>query len=55
LLPPALDFGPWTIKQNQFAIQPPLEILKNISNIILGTMGETVGLPEPTKFPFLKE
>src|SRR6266498_369018 len=22
-------FGPWTIKQNQFAVQPPLDILKN--------------------------
>jgi ectoine hydroxylase-related dioxygenase (phytanoyl-CoA dioxygenase family) len=23
-------FGPWTVKHNQFAVQPPLEILKNI-------------------------
>lgn len=23
------NFGPWTVKQNQFAVQPPLEILKN--------------------------
>ncbi|QJD97995.1 phytanoyl-CoA dioxygenase family protein [Mucilaginibacter robiniae] len=23
------DFGPWTIKQNQFAVQPPLAILKD--------------------------
>jgi ectoine hydroxylase-related dioxygenase (phytanoyl-CoA dioxygenase family) len=23
-------FGPWTVKQNQFAVQPPLEILQNI-------------------------
>ncbi len=23
------DFGPWTIKQNQFAVQPPLKILKD--------------------------
>lgn len=22
-------FGPWTVKQNQFAVQPPLEILQN--------------------------
>jgi ectoine hydroxylase-related dioxygenase (phytanoyl-CoA dioxygenase family) len=22
-------YGPWTVKQNQFAVQPPLEILKN--------------------------
>jgi ectoine hydroxylase-related dioxygenase (phytanoyl-CoA dioxygenase family) len=22
-------FGPWTIKQNQYAVQPPIEILKN--------------------------
>lgn len=26
-------FGPWTVKQNQFAVQPPLEILKNIFTI----------------------
>lgn len=23
------NFGPWTVKQNQFAVQPPLEILKS--------------------------
>lgn len=23
-------FGPWTVKQNQFAVQPPLDILENI-------------------------
>ena len=23
-------FGPWTIKQNQFAVQPPIDILENI-------------------------
>lgn len=22
-------FGPWTVKQNQFAVQPPLEVLQN--------------------------
>jgi len=27
------DFGPWTIKQNQFAVQPPLDILENIVTI----------------------
>lgn len=26
-------YGPWTVKQNQFAVQPPLEILKNIFTI----------------------
>lgn len=26
-------FGPWTTKQNQFAVQPPLEILENIYTI----------------------
>ncbi|MES2617942.1 MAG: phytanoyl-CoA dioxygenase family protein [Bacteroidota bacterium] len=26
-------FGPWTVKQNQFAVQPPLDILKNIYTI----------------------
>ena len=26
-------FGPWTVKQNQFAVKPPLEILKNIFTI----------------------
>jgi len=23
------NFGPWTVKQNQFAVQPPLDILQN--------------------------
>lgn len=27
------DFGPWTTKQNQFAVQPPLHILENIFTI----------------------
>lgn len=27
------DFGPWTTKQNQFAVQPPLNILENIFTI----------------------
>ena len=26
-------FGPWTTKQNQFAVQPPIEYLKNIFTI----------------------
>jgi ectoine hydroxylase-related dioxygenase (phytanoyl-CoA dioxygenase family) len=26
-------FGPWTTKQNQFAVQPPLDILENIYTI----------------------
>ncbi|SHF14334.1 phytanoyl-CoA dioxygenase family protein [Chryseobacterium takakiae] len=26
-------FGPWTTKQNQFAVQPPIEILENIFTI----------------------
>jgi ectoine hydroxylase-related dioxygenase (phytanoyl-CoA dioxygenase family) len=26
-------FGPWTTKQNQFAVQPPLEILENLYTI----------------------
>lgn len=26
-------FGPWTVKQNQFAVQPPLAILQNICTI----------------------
>ncbi|MCU0355540.1 MAG: phytanoyl-CoA dioxygenase family protein [Cytophagales bacterium] len=26
-------FGPWTVKQNQFAVQPPLEILQNIFTV----------------------
>ena len=27
------NFGPWTVKQNQFAVQPPLQILENIYTI----------------------
>lgn len=27
------DFGPWTAKKNQFAVQPPLNILENIFTI----------------------
>ena len=27
------DFGPWTTKKNQFAVQPPLNILENIYTI----------------------
>ncbi|UKB82953.1 phytanoyl-CoA dioxygenase family protein [Chryseobacterium sp. MEBOG06] len=27
------NFGPWTTKQNQFAVQPPLKILENIYTI----------------------
>ncbi|MDF2455576.1 MAG: phytanoyl-CoA dioxygenase [Cytophagaceae bacterium] len=27
------DFGPWTVKQNQFAVQPPLNILENIFTV----------------------
>ncbi|THF53126.1 phytanoyl-CoA dioxygenase family protein [Flavobacterium supellecticarium] len=27
------DFGPWTVKQNQFAVQPPLSILENIFTV----------------------
>lgn len=27
------NFGPWTTKQNQFAVQPPLDILENIYTI----------------------
>ena len=27
------EFGPWTVKQNQFAVQPPLSILENIFTI----------------------
>ncbi len=27
------DFGPWTTKLNQFAVQPPLEVLENIYTI----------------------
>lgn len=28
-------FGPWTVKQQQFAVQPPLEILENIFTLRL--------------------
>lgn len=27
------SFGPWTTKQNQFAVQPPLDILENVYTI----------------------
>jgi hypothetical protein len=27
------NYGPWTVKQNQFAVQPPVEILENITTI----------------------
>lgn len=27
------NFGPWTTKQNQFAVQPPLNVLENIYTI----------------------
>lgn len=27
------NFGPWTTKQNQFAVQPPLDILENVFTI----------------------
>src|SRR5687767_11858095 len=27
---PVENFGPWTVKQNQFAVQPPLKVLQNI-------------------------
>lgn len=27
------NFGPWTTKQNQFAVQPPIDILENIFTI----------------------
>jgi ectoine hydroxylase-related dioxygenase (phytanoyl-CoA dioxygenase family) len=27
------NFGPWTVKQNQFGVQPPLEVLKSIITI----------------------
>ncbi len=27
------NFGPWTTKQDQFAVQPPLEVLENITTI----------------------
>ena len=30
---PLENFGPWTTKQNQFAVQPPLEILENIFTV----------------------
>ncbi|KMQ67942.1 phytanoyl-CoA dioxygenase [Chryseobacterium sp. FH2] len=28
-----INFGPWTTKQNQFAVQPPLDILENVYTI----------------------
>jgi ectoine hydroxylase-related dioxygenase (phytanoyl-CoA dioxygenase family) len=27
------NFGPWTVKQNQFAVQPPTDFLENITTI----------------------
>ncbi len=27
------NYGPWTVKQNQFAVQPPIEILNNMFTI----------------------
>jgi hypothetical protein len=27
------NYGPWTVKQNQFAVQPPIDILENIFTI----------------------
>ena len=27
------NYGPWTVKQNQFAVQPPIEVLQNIFTI----------------------
>ncbi|MFL9836120.1 phytanoyl-CoA dioxygenase family protein [Flavobacterium sp. ST-75] len=27
------NYGPWTVKQNQFAVQPPVEVLENIFTI----------------------
>jgi ectoine hydroxylase-related dioxygenase (phytanoyl-CoA dioxygenase family) len=27
------NFGPWTVKQNQYAVRPPIEILENIFTI----------------------
>lgn len=27
------NYGPWTVKQNQFAVQPPLDILNNVFTI----------------------
>ncbi len=27
------NFGPWTVKQNQFAVHPPIDVLKNIYTI----------------------
>jgi ectoine hydroxylase-related dioxygenase (phytanoyl-CoA dioxygenase family) len=26
-------FGPWTVKQNQFAVQPPIDVLENIFTV----------------------
>lgn len=28
-----VNFGPWTTKQNQFAVQPPIDMLENITTI----------------------
>ncbi len=28
-----INYGPWTVKQNQFAVQPPVDILQNIYTI----------------------
>lgn len=30
---PIDGYGPWTVKQNQFAVQPPIDILENITTI----------------------
>ncbi|MBY0425616.1 MAG: phytanoyl-CoA dioxygenase family protein, partial [Cytophagales bacterium] len=27
------NFGPWTVKQNQYAVQPPIDILENIFTV----------------------
>ncbi|NML38563.1 phytanoyl-CoA dioxygenase family protein [Chitinophaga sp. G-6-1-13] len=32
---PVEGFGPWTVKQNQYAVQPPLSLLENIYTIRL--------------------
>lgn len=55
-------YGPWTIKQNQFAVQPPLHVLENIYtirihlddtdenngalNVIPGSHGKSIYRPE---------
>ena len=28
-----VNYGPWTVKQNQFSVQPPLDILENIFTV----------------------